>query len=122
MNAVISGEVICRGHHGFTRTAAPADATLRWMLSAVDRLAQATNYLPTTRLLVDLTAVSTTPSEVEQAILGEHVARQFTHLEKVASLVASGTRTGISERVAQSLGLNLRVFTREADAVEWLER
>jgi hypothetical protein len=105
---------------GFLRAAAPADATFRWMLAAIDEVAIKTASRRALRLLFDLSAIVPAPSVVAQTILGEHVARQLGHAEKVASLVAEGTRTGLSERVAQGLGLRLRVFTSETEAVDWL--
>jgi len=105
---------------GFLRATAPAGVTLRWLLAAVDELHQATIGRAGAKLLVDLRAINPPPSPVEQSILGEHVARQLAHLDKLASLVAEGTRTGMSERVARQLHLDLHVFTSEPDAVRWL--
>ena len=105
---------------GFLRASAPAGASLRWLLAAIDELRQATIGRTAAKLLVDLRAVNPPPSAVEQSIIGEHVAHQLAHLHKLASLVAEGTRTGMSERVARSLHLDLHVFTSEPDAIRWL--
>jgi len=105
---------------GVLFAAAPADATLRWFLAALDELSQSTRSRPAPRILVDLRAVNPVPGMVEQTIVGEHLAQKLLHAHRVATLVAEGTKTGYSERVARRLGLELRVFTSETEAVEWL--
>jgi hypothetical protein len=100
---------------------APADAPLRWLLAAIDELAKSTKGRPAPDILVDLRAVSPVPGMVEQTIIGEHLAQQLVHARRVATLVAEGTKTGYSERVARRLGLELKVFTSEPEAVEWLK-
>ena len=120
MSAPIPAVVLAEDTRGFATAAAPPNVTFRWMLAAVDDVARATNGRRALRLLLDVSAVVPAPSMVAQTILGEHLARQFAHAQKVASLVAEGTKTGFSERVAQSLGLRFKVFTSEAEAVAWL--
>jgi hypothetical protein len=90
------------------------------MLTALDELSRSTKGRPAPDFLVDLRAVSPVPGMVEQTILGEHIAEKLVHARRVASLVAEGTKTGYSERVARRLGLELRVFTSETEALEWL--
>jgi hypothetical protein len=105
---------------GFVRVVAPPDSTFRWLLLAIADIAASTSGSQSLLLLADLTAVRHPPGIVEQTLLGEDVARQLAHCKKVASLVRQGTKTGISEAVAQTFGLNLRVFDSEVDAVAWL--
>lgn len=105
---------------GVLFAAAPTDATLRWFLAALDELSQSTRGRPAPRILVDLRAVNPVPGMVEQTIIGEHLAQKLLHAHRVATLVAEGTKTGYSESVARRLGLELRVFTVETEAVEWL--
>ena len=100
---------------------APTDATLRWLLAALDELSQSTKKRPVLGILVDLRVVSPVPGMVEQAIFGEHLAQKLLHARRVATLVAEGGKTGYSERVARRLGLELKVFTSETEALEWLE-
>lgn len=104
---------------GFIRVSVPCDRSFQWMLAAVDRLKDVLDRGVRLRVLLDLSCVQP-PGLVEQAILGEHLARKLSHCDKVASLVSQGTRTGTSEQVAQRLNLALRVFTVEADAIAWL--
>ncbi|MBK6006616.1 hypothetical protein JJB11_10975 [Ramlibacter ginsenosidimutans] len=105
---------------GFLRVSCPATADLRWLLAAIDELHHMTVRRPGIRLLADLSAVIAPPGMTEQLLVGEHAARRLGHLTKVASLVASGTRSGLSEGVARKLRLSLRVFTIEAEAIRWL--
>lgn len=105
---------------GFLRATAPEDATFSWFLDAVSDIRQVTMGRPEARVLFDLTAVRRRPSLPEQTMLGEHVARQLAHLERAASIVGERERTGYSERAARALGMNLRVFTSAAEAIDWL--
>ena len=120
MSASFPGVKLAEDPRGFLMVAAPPEATLRWMLAAVDEVAQATGGRPALRLLLDMSAAVPAPGMVEQVILGEHAARQLGHLGKVASLVARGTKTELPELVARRLGLRLKVFTTESAAVKWL--
>ncbi len=105
---------------GFLRLSCPATVDLRWLLGAIDQVHELTLRRPGTRVLADLSAVATPPGMTEQLLVGEHAARQLRHLHKLASLVAVGTRSGLSEQVARRLRLNLRVFTEESEALRWL--
>lgn len=104
---------------GFLRATAPRGVSLRWLLGAIDDVRRASAQGNGARLLADLRDVDP-PSPVEQAIFGEHAARELPHIERLASLVAHGTRTGYSERVARALHLNVQTFTSEAEAIAWL--
>lgn len=105
---------------GFLRVSCPATVNLRWLLAAIDELHQLTVRRRGARVLADLSAVIAPPGMTEQLLVGEHAARRLGHLAKVASLVASGTRSGLSEGVARKLRLNLQVFTVEVEAIRWL--
>jgi hypothetical protein len=105
---------------GFVRVTCPPEVSLRWLLAAIDQVRAATERARGLRILVDLSAVASPPGRTEQLLVGEHVARQLAHVEKLASLVAPGTRSGLSEAVARRLRLNLRVFTSQAEAIGWL--
>jgi hypothetical protein len=56
----------------------------------------------------------------EQVFLGELVAQDLSHLEKIASVVPEALVTHNSETAAQQMGMRLRVFSRKEDAVAWL--
>jgi hypothetical protein len=73
------------------------------------------------KVLVDLREIDGELSSDEQVFLGELVAQHFGHLERVASLVPAGQRTGNSENAAQGMGMQLRVFVSKDEAVGWLQ-
>jgi hypothetical protein len=106
---------------GFLRATVPDAVSLQWLLAAVDRVEAVTRQVPHSRVLLDLSQVLQAPGGlVEQTIVGEHIARHLAHCDKVASFVAQGTRSGITEQVAQRLNLALRVFVDEGPAIAWL--
>jgi hypothetical protein len=72
------------------------------------------------RLLVNLMDVVGTFGPKEQQAIGMLATRYLSHLERVASLVPEEKITRVSEQVAQSAGMQLRVFTSFTDAVAWL--
>ena len=72
------------------------------------------------RLLVNLMDVVGTFGPQEQQAIGLLATRYLSHLEKVASLVPEDKITRVSEQVARSAGMQLRVFTNFTDAVNWL--
>lgn len=119
MSAQFSEVIAIEELDGFMRVGVSAGATFRSLLHGIDTIAAGMHGRDAVRVLIDLSRV-TPPGPVEQAILGEHVARQLSRAERIASLVATGTKTGISGRVAQGLGLQLQTFTSEAEAVQWL--
>jgi hypothetical protein len=94
--------------------------TLDEMIEAVREVAAESVRWPHGRLLVDLVGVTTLTSFTEQFTLGEHAARTLAHMQRVASLVPAGRVTRNSERPARKAGLDLRVFTDEAEARAWL--
>jgi hypothetical protein len=95
-------------------------AQLEDFFSAIDALATATKAQAAARLLVDLRGVTEQFRFTDHFAIGERVLWKLGHLERMASLVPEAKRTGTSERVANRLGLRLRVFTSEAAAVAWL--
>lgn len=119
MNGQLAGFVVTTDPTGFVRATVPSGSSFKWMLAAVDHLMEVMQGAVRSRVLLDLSRVQP-PGLVEQAILGEHLARKLSKCDKVASLVAHGTRTGASEHVAQRLNLSLRVFTDEREAIAWL--
>lgn len=120
MNRPSAALVVVVDARGFLRATAPAVVTLQLLLAAVDYVEGMTKHTQGSRVLLDLSQVVRPPGMVEQTIFGEHLARHLAHCDKVASVVALGTRTGISEQVAQRLNLALRVFTDESDAIAWV--
>lgn len=75
---------------------------------------------PTRRVLFDLRGVRTLTSFTEHYAIGEEASRQLAHLHRIASLVPPDRITRASEKTARRSGLNLTVFTDEAQAIAWL--
>ena len=72
------------------------------------------------RLLINLMDVIGTFGPEQQHAIGLLAFRYLAHLEKVASLVPPEKLTRVSEKAARSQGMELRVFTMLADAIDWL--
>ncbi|MRD49724.1 STAS/SEC14 domain-containing protein [Caenimonas koreensis] len=72
------------------------------------------------KVLVDLRHVAGQLDATEQVFLGELVAQQLPHLEKVASVVPAEQITRNSEAAARTHGMQLRVFVSHDEAVSWL--
>lgn len=119
MTGQLPGFIVTIDQSGFFRATPPSGSSFKTMLTTVDHLREVMEGAECSRLLLDLSRVEP-PGLVEQAIFGEHLARNLSHCDKVASLVAHGMRTGTSEHVAQRLNLPLRVFTDEREAIGWL--
>lgn len=96
------------------------EPTLGQFMSFLQLIAVETSGWPARRLLVDLRGVRTLTSFTEHYAIGEESARQLRHLHRVASLVPADRITRASEKTAQRSGLNLVVFTHEAEALTWL--
>jgi hypothetical protein len=52
--------------------------------------------------------------------LGAYVAETLSRFERVASVVRTETRVGVTAKVAQKLGMQLRTFDDLAEAQAWL--
>lgn len=129
MTAFLDSEPMAVGPHGVSvaqerdgllRVTLPPQLAFAGFLATIDFLRDVTRAQPRARLLLDLRAVDPPPGIVEQAIIGEHLAREMQHAWKLASVVAPGTRTGTTERVARGFRLDLRVFESEAEALRWI--
>jgi hypothetical protein len=72
------------------------------------------------RLLVNLVDVVGTFGTDQQREIGLLAYKYLSHLEKVASLVPPEKITRVSEAAAREQGMELRVFTRLGDAMDWL--
>lgn len=121
MDGLPPGLLVMSDARGFLRATVPDAVSLQWLLAAADHVEAVTRRTPQARVLLDLSKVQQPPGGiVEQTIVGEHIARHLAHCHRAASLVAAGTRTGITEQVARRLNLPLRVFVDEVDAIAWL--
>lgn len=95
-------------------------ADLRNFVELVETAEQETVYWSDRRLLADLRNVEGRLTATEQIFLGELVAQNLPHLDRMASVVPENEITRNSEKAAQQLGMKLRVFTSRDEAVAWL--
>jgi hypothetical protein len=98
---------------------APADSDLRSLLGSIESGRDRANAGGAKRVLVDLLALEREPGEIESLLLSHHVGVHLSRLDRIAVVIAH--RTGMGERVAQHLGVNMRVFTSRGEAIAWLE-
>lgn len=105
---------------GYAVARADGEPDLGEFIRMVQDLGAQSRNWPRDRLLVDLRGVRTMRSFTEHYAIGEEVGRQLGHLRKVASLVPADRITRASEKTARRAGVNLTVFTDEAQALAWL--
>jgi hypothetical protein len=103
----------------FTTFEAPADSDLRSLLGSIESGRDRATSSGSKRVLVDMLSVEREPGEIESLLLSHHVGMHLAFLDRIAVVIAH--RTGLGERVAQHLGVNMRVFTSRSDAIAWLE-
>ena len=104
----------------YVQLAVSGAATMKNFVDLVGTMGQETVLWSDRRVLVDLREVEGELTPTEQIFLGELVAQDLPHLERVASVVPAERITRNSETAAQDLGMKLRVFTSKDDAVAWL--
>jgi hypothetical protein len=107
---------------GYSVVRVEGEPSLGQFLSFLHLVRVETAGWQTRRVLFDLRAVHTLTSFTDHYAVGEEAARQLAHLQRVASLVPPNRITRASERTAQRSGMNLVVFTDEAEALAWLTR
>ncbi len=94
--------------------------SMKSFVELVDTMGKETAFWSDRKVLVDLQGVDGELTPTEQIFLGELVAQNLPHLEKIASVVPANRITHNSETAAQDLGMRLRVFTSRDDAIGWL--
>lgn len=107
-------------HAGYVRVGVAGPTSIRDFVELVSTVGQETVYWSDRRVLVDLRQVEGALTPTEQIFLGELVAQDLAHIERMASVVPPAQITHNSERAAQALGAQLWVFDDEADAIAWL--
>jgi len=105
---------------GYSIVRLAGEPSLGQFLSFLQLIAVETAGWPTRRVLFDLRGVRSLTSFTDHYAVGEEAARQLQHLHRIASLVDADRITHASEKTARRSGLNLTVFTDEAEAVAWL--
>ena len=94
--------------------------SLGQFLSLIQLLGVETSGWPARRVLFDLRGIRTLTSFTDHYAIGEETARQLAHLHRIASVVDADMITRASEKTARRSGINLTVFTDEAQAIDWL--
>lgn len=105
---------------GYVHLHVAGPASLKDFVELISTVGQETVYWSDRKILVDLRDVEGALTTTEQIFVGELVAQDLPHIERMASVVPAAQITHNSERAAQELGAQLRVFDSEADAVAWI--
>lgn len=105
---------------GYVRVTVEGEASIKEFVDLVQATEQETVYWSDRRLMVDLRRITGQLDPAEQVFLGELVAQNLSHLERVASVVPAEQITRNSENAAQQLGMQLRVFSSQDEAAAWL--
>jgi hypothetical protein len=104
----------------YVRVQVAGPASIREFVELVSTIGQETVFWSDRRVLVDLRLVEGELTPTEQIFLGELVAQDLAHIERMASIVRPASLTRNSERAAQELGSQLRVFDDEDEALAWI--
>lgn len=108
-------------HPGYVQVEVAGPTSIGDFVALISTVGQETVYWSDRRVLVDLRRVEGALSETEQVFLGELVAQDLSHIERMASVVPSEQITRNSETAARERGSQLRVFDNQADALAWLQ-
>lgn len=105
---------------GYALARIRGEPSLGQFLALIRRIGLESAAWPSKRVLFDLRGIRTLTSFTDHYAVGEETARQLSHLHRIASLVDSDMITRASEKTARRSGVNLTVFTDEAEATAWL--
>jgi len=105
---------------GYVRVHVAGPNSIRDFVELISTIGQETVYWSDRRVVVDLRRVEGELTPTEQIFLGELVAQDLAHIERMASIVQPQSLTRNSERAAQELGSQLRVFDDEDEALAWI--
>jgi hypothetical protein len=105
----------------FVQMVVVGPATISGFVELVHRVEDESKTWADRRVLVDLRGVEGRLDAAEQVFLGEMVAQHLPHLERVASVVPEDQITRNSENAAQTMGMQLRVFSSREEATDWLK-
>lgn len=100
----------------YERVQPSPNADLRTLLALIEQWGNSLKRLRGNRLLIDMRGLRKI-GDTELLILVHHCAIHM-RVFRVATLV--DVRTGRGERLARSMGLELRSFEQEQDALAWL--
>lgn len=105
---------------GYSVVRLKGEPSLGQFLSLIQIIGVETGAWTVKRVLFDLRGIRTLTSFTDHYAIGEETARQLHHLHRIASVVDADMITRASEKTARRSGINLTVFTDEAEAVRWL--
>lgn len=92
------------------------------LLHLIQRLGDFTRESGDIRLLFDLLRMEGEVPFTGQVQTGEQVVMSMPHLQRIASVVPQNRLTRTSEKVARAQGVQLRIFSSRALAIDWLLR
>lgn len=104
----------------YTAVRISGSPSLGQFISLVQRLGVECVTWPRPRGLFDLRGIDTLRTVTDHVAIGGAVVEHLSHLERLASVVGPDRITGISRKVARESGVELSVFTEEAEAAAWL--
>lgn len=104
---------------GYRLARVGGEPTLDEFLSFQQALGGVSPHWAERRLLVDLRGVRSLRAFTEHYAIGEATARCLGHLRKIASVVPADRITRASEKTTRRAGVDLTVFTSEAEAIAW---
>lgn len=108
-------------HPGYVQVEVGGPTSIGDFVALISTVGQETVYWSDRRVLVDLRQVEGALSETEQIFLGELVAQDLSHIERMASVVPTAQITRNSENAAREMGSQLRVFDDPTEALAWLQ-
>jgi hypothetical protein len=106
---------------GYAVVRVEGEPTLGEFHAFIEAIAGESRTWPVKRALFDLRSVRTLTTFTEHYSVGEQVVRHLHHLHRIASVVPGDRITRASEKTARQSGVNLTVFTSEAEAIAWLQ-
>lgn len=104
----------------YTKVTVTGHAGLGQLLSLLEVLGVDARSSPHRLLMLDLRQSQTRLCFTERLRLGQEGAQSLAHLRGFALVVPPDRITGVSEKAAQRMGTNMRVFGSEEEAMEWL--
>ena len=105
---------------GYVRVQVAGPASIREFVELIGTIGRETVFWSDRRVVVDLRQIDGELSTTDQIFIGELVAQDLAHIERMASIVPPARLTRNSERAAQELGSQLRVFDDESQALAWI--
>jgi hypothetical protein len=104
---------------GYVQVEVAGPSSIGDFVALIATVGQGTVYRSDRRVLVDPRRVEGAPSETEQVFLGEPVAHDLSHIERMASVVPGEQITRNSENAARERGSQLRVFDNQPETLAW---